>query len=74
MPTFEDYCNELRGQIEILKKDVKDILGTTKDMDREVGANTMLSYRHLEDARMRLGKAIQAFSDGVSIYDKKDGD
>lgn len=27
----------------------------------EMIANAMLAYRHLEDARMRLGKAIQAY-------------
>jgi len=28
----------------------------------------MLSYRHLEDASMRLGKVIQAYDWWVSIY------
>ena len=37
----------------------------------EAKANIMLAYRHLEDARMRLGKAIQATEGGVSCYDKK---
>lgn len=36
----------------------------------EAIANIMLAYRHLEDARMRLGKVIQAVDGGVSIYDK----
>ncbi len=36
----------------------------------EVTANVMLAYRHLEDASMRLGKAIQAADGGVSVYDK----
>lgn len=36
----------------------------------EAKANIMLAYRHLEDARMRLGKAIQAVEGGVSIYDR----
>ena len=37
---------------------------------KEIKANIMLAYRHLKDARMRLGKALQAASeDGVSIYD-----
>jgi hypothetical protein len=30
----------------------------------------MLAIRHLEDARMRLGKAMQHTGSGVSIYDK----
>lgn len=41
----------------------------TENEDRgEVMANLTLAYRHLEDAKMRLGKVIQAV-DGVSIYD-----
>ena len=36
----------------------------------EMQANLTLAHRHLEDARMRLGKAIQALEGGVSIYDK----
>jgi hypothetical protein len=31
-------------------------------------ANVMLAYRHLEDAAMRLGKAVQAFDGGQSVY------
>ncbi len=36
----------------------------------EMKANIMLAYRHLEDARMRIGKVLQAADDGVSILDK----
>lgn len=36
----------------------------------EMIANAMLAYRHLEDASMRLGKVIQAYDGGVSVYDK----
>lgn len=37
----------------------------------EMIANIKLAYRHLEDARMRLGKVIQAYKGGVSIYDQE---
>ena len=37
----------------------------------EMKANIMLAYRHLEDARMRLGKVLQARDGGVSCYDGK---
>ena len=37
----------------------------------EMKANIMLCYRHLEDARMRLGKAIQAYDGGISVYPKQ---
>jgi hypothetical protein len=36
----------------------------------EMRANITLAYRHMEDARMRLGKAIQAYDGGVSCYPK----
>lgn len=39
----------------------------------EMIANVMLAYRHLEDAAMRLGKVIQAWDGGVSVYDKDQG-
>jgi len=42
------------------------------DPDRgETIANVTLAYRHLEDASMRLGKAIQAIDGGRSVYDPK---
>ena len=34
----------------------------------EMRANIMLAYRHLEDARMRIGKVIQAHGGGKSVY------
>lgn len=34
-------------------------------------ANAMLSLRHLEDSRMRLGKVIQYAETGESPYDQK---
>lgn len=34
----------------------------------EMKANIMLAYRHIEDARMRLGKAVQAYDGGTSCY------
>jgi hypothetical protein len=37
----------------------------------EAISNVVLAYRHLEDARMRLGKAVQALQGGVSIYDRE---
>ena len=36
--------------------------------DSERKANLQLAYRHLEDARMRIGKAIQAYDGGTSCY------
>lgn len=36
----------------------------------EVHANITLAFRHVEDARMRLGKVIQALDGGISCYTK----
>lgn len=36
----------------------------------EMKANLILAYRHLEDARMRIGKSIQAYDGGKSCYPK----
>jgi len=75
--TFEGAVNGLRKQIKDTAKSVKELKERqTKDEcikneDRgEVMANLMLSYRHLEDASMRLGKVLQAYDGGVSVYDK----
>ena len=68
MDSLTDTLNRLRLEIETMKKDVL-LTKICADKD-EVIANITLAYRHLEDARMRLGKALQADDDGVSIYDK----
>lgn len=75
---FGDVCEELRTKI----KDVADSVLNNKNVaaivepipaawDRpEMLANLMLAYRHLEDARMRMGKVLQAINNGKSVYDK----
>ena len=71
-------CNELREEIKTTAH-VLHCLRHHGDFQNEqafVGqhgemkANIMLTYRHLEDARMRVGKILQAADDGVSILDK----
>lgn len=37
----------------------------------EMIAQSKLALRHVEDARMRLGKVLQYGRDGVSIYDRQ---
>ena len=69
--TLKDYCVSKREELKTIAEDVKlflDSLGHTEN--REIGANLMLTYIHLEDASIRLGKTIQAFDGGISIYDK----
>lgn len=39
-----------------------------QDEHSETHANLMLAYRHIEDARMRLGKVFQALDGGKSVY------
>lgn len=67
---FKENCFGLRELVEELKKATKLVLKKHPVFNHEqvsVGqidemkANLKLAYRHLEDARMRLGKAIQAY-------------
>lgn len=77
---FKETCFVFRTKLEALKKEVflmrehpvyvSDIeeATTTTHLHGEMKANIMLAYRHLEDARMRIGKAIQAYDGGASCY------
>lgn len=59
-------CEEFRRQ---LKPIADDLRGRSQGAEGEVIANLTIAYRHLEDASMRIGKAIQAIDGGVSVYD-----
>jgi hypothetical protein len=65
-------CNGVRRAIKLLAGDVDEMRRreTYGIGNGEVPANITLAYRHLEDASMRLGKALQALDGGVSVYDK----
>lgn len=66
-------CEDFRRQLKpIADAMIRAVRGgdTNNEMRPEVIANVMLAYRHLEDASMRLGKAIQAIDGGISVYDK----
>ena len=76
--TFKERCDTLRQKIGI-EGDIVKRLKTSSvfkgeqsydGQHGEMTANIMLAYRHLEDARMRIGKVLQAAGDGVSILDK----
>jgi hypothetical protein len=80
---FDQTCKLLRTQIKEIAKEVlaaHDVAALYHPEDisplepvhnlSEMHANLTLAYRHLEDAAMRLGKAIQAFDGGQSVYDK----
>lgn len=75
---FDELAKDFRVKIKELAHELKVDLryeaehlpeGKVHDI-AEVHANITLAYRHLEDAAMRLGKAIQARDGGVSVYDK----
>lgn len=78
--TFEELCNAMREKIGDNARITKDFMvNRIFDNDNEqayigqhdeMKANITLAYRHLEDARMRIGKILQAAGDGVSILDK----
>ena len=78
---FEDFkegCQTMRAMLENNKRFVMNLMKhpsfrneqTSANQHSEMKANVMLCYRHLEDARMRMGKAIQAYDGGVSCYPK----
>ena len=76
--TFEELCGDMRDYLKALGGRLLRLKANKRFTEAEgyVGqqgemiANIMLAYRHLEDARMRVGKILQAAGDGVSILDK----
>lgn len=76
--TFIEACTENRKAIKEVAVKVKELhqhhqfllYEPSKPDYDEMHANVTLCYRHLEDAAMRLGKAIQAMDGGTSVYDK----
>jgi hypothetical protein len=81
---FIDQCRSIRAEIKstaqtVWAKRMHPVLqvrivnvATDIESKSETDANLVLAYRHLEDAAMRLGKAIQAIDGGKSVYDKKE--
>lgn len=66
-------CEELRRRIKPVTEECGELRHRPFEdtaVNREAMVNLALAYRHLEDASMRLGKAIQALDGGVSVYDK----
>ena len=83
--TIEELCDELRKEIQGTKEKVADLHkhdrfqgenchlsagNVPTDQIGNLRANITLAFRHLEDARMRLGKVMQACQGGTSILDK----
>lgn len=77
-PALEDICNDLRKKIRSLEDYARTLMTNERfsneqtfvNQHSEMKANIMLTVRHLEDARMRVGKILQYAGDGVSILDK----
>ena len=76
---LKEICDKLRRNIKdegdlvnalLSHSDLSVKVETYPGQHVEMKANIMLTYRHLEDARMRVGKILQAAGDGVSIFDK----
>lgn len=76
-----DECNRIRAACKVLEMDlralkdkiVKDRSGQEDSFPgqtSEILGQVTLAFRHLEDARMRVGKIIQYSGDGVSCFDK----
>jgi hypothetical protein len=76
--TTKNTINNLRSDIETVVGYSKGFIKTLKELTPEnfgsdvdygeIFANSILALRHLEDAKMRLGKCIQAI-EGQSVYD-----
>lgn len=73
---FKENCFGLRNKIDIIRNEVGilkltpvfKVGGLLGHETSEMAANLQLAYRHLEDARMRIGKAVQAYDGGQSCY------
>jgi hypothetical protein len=68
---FVDRMKSVREEIAKLVPEAKEASLCARDATEgmnggEMAANSILAMRHLEDAAMRFGKAIQAASGGVS--------
>lgn len=67
--TMKEACFQAREAIEAVKEKVNALRSDESfGAIPECGANLTLAFRHLEDAKMRVGKAIQAIDGGTSCY------
>lgn len=73
---LKQFCHKIRLVIEDIKGEIRSAIASevnaNPELEHEAKANITIAYRHLEDARMRLGKVIQAIEGGVSIWDEVD--
>jgi hypothetical protein len=73
---FIQNCKLRRTEIEGIKRSAIGMMTCVIECEpealSEARSNVKIAFRHLEDARMRFGKAIQAADGGTSVYDKPD--
>lgn len=66
---IREEIKKLAERLKLVNDEIKRWEATAPWQDKgEMIANWILSYRHLEDASMRLWKVIQAYDWWVSIY------
>lgn len=72
-----DKCDELREKLLDIEKETRLFSTFLRSKNHDITwdiweciANSILSIRHIEDARMRLWKVIQYLWDWVSKFDK----
>lgn len=74
---FTDQLHYLRKKIRAIGIDVRCLEKHSNFKEKEafdgqyeeIKANIMLAFRHIEDARMRLGKVIQQIIEGTYFTD-----
>lgn len=70
-PSLEQFCNDLRAKALGIEKMTRALVASG-NVQGEAAEQAMLAVRHIEDARMRLGKVIQhTVGGGVSCFDSK---
>ena len=84
--SFESDCDQLRRDLRFIGDRISELVthhevngegnaqlapgNIPPTMFENCKANAVLAFRHVEDARMRLGKVLQSLQGGVSILDK----
>lgn len=76
--TVKEYGDAIRRELKVIEDRVRKLMNHPvytgeqgySGQHSEMKSHTMLAVRHIEDARMRVGKILQYADDGVSILDK----
>ena len=75
-PDIKETADAMRRELKVIENTVRSMMQMRLPVENHAGearAQTMLAVRHLEDARMRLGKVLQyGCGNGESCYDQGD--